>query len=123
MICLFGYGLLINIFSNEFNHIENIMKNRMIACIIASVIVVLCTLCFGDLWSDLINPNMPLTLSNTFEASVSVVGITIQTNQAVDMGLVVTREEINRNVWQIYSNIIMGKLSYTTNGNVPVANF
>ncbi len=77
----------------------------------------------ATVWDDIINPDLALTISNTFEASVPWAGYEIRTNAVLDLGSVMSRESINHNVFTLYDLIMRGKFSYTTNGLIPVKNF
>ncbi len=94
-----------------------------ILMIITSVIIIISSVLIASVWTDITNPDCALVLSNVWESSVYVVGKEIKTNNALDLSTIMTREDINRNIWFIYTNILNGKLTYNTNGCVPVRSF
>jgi hypothetical protein len=74
-------------------------------------------------WTLLTDPSLPLTVSNVWEDNIPFLGLKLMTNSSLDLGSVFTREHINLNIFQIYSNSNMGKITVTNAGRVPVRNF
>ena len=100
---------------------ENTNKNFMKKLIL--LLTIITAVAFASQWTDLINPDNPVVLSNTWHKAYFYQGVKIETNAVVDLALYLTREKINANIQVLNKDINNGKLSYTTNGLVPVKNF
>lgn len=91
------------------------------------VIVVLCLFVFGDvntnIWNNLIDPNKPITIINITSNTIQCGDIKFFPLSTNDLGLMYSRERINRNIFTIYHYIVIGKLTNIVNGHIPVSNF
>ena len=87
------------------------------------LITTVCFTCFATVWSDITDPTLPLTLSNTWSKTYVFCGRNITTNKTLNLGKYFSREQINSKIHILYKDINSGKLSYSTNGLVPIANF
>ena len=88
------------------------------------LIILMCVgCCFAGVWEDITSADNPITLSNTWSKTYVIYNKSIATNKTLNLGRYFSREQINEIIHQLYKDINSGKLSYTTNGLVPVANF
>jgi hypothetical protein len=113
-------------------NVEEIMMKKFLYCIFVA------SLCYCATWDDITNPDLPITLSNSFTVPTGywnpiegksnvwyfrLYNEVITNGGILDLGRYFSREEINLKIIPIYNAILAGRITNYTHGTVPVKNF